>query len=59
MSDVPGGAEDCMAEYMRRDRAMRSDEERMRLWRSWYVLPDKQDEATRGTHGANEDYVWK
>lgn len=59
MSDAPGGFEDCMAEYRRRDRAMRSDEERMQLWRSWYVPPDRQDEGTRGTHGANEDHVWK
>jgi hypothetical protein len=56
---IPGGFTACMAEYRRRDRAIQSEEERMQFIYSWYVPPDKQPEEVRGTHGANEDYIWR
>lgn len=59
MSDTSEGFAACMAEYCRRDEALQSEEERLQLARSWYLPPDKQDEETRGTHGANEDYIWR
>jgi hypothetical protein len=59
MSDTSEGFAACMAEYCRRDEAMQSEEERRQLARSWYLPSDKQDGETRGTHGANEDYVWR
>lgn len=59
MCDRPGGFTACMAEYRWRDRAIQSEEERMQFIYSWYVPPDKQPEEVRGTHGANEDYIWR
>jgi hypothetical protein len=41
MSDTPGELEECMAEYVRRDRAIQSEGERVQLVWSWYVPPEQ------------------